>query len=228
VWTVLLAVAAVVAVTGAAGAQTPGAPSSPPQNLIPPFRDSRLFIGPTARALKAGDGYFVLHGAVAPAFQIGLTDRISFGAGSFLFVNGNFFVTPKVQFVRRGSTSMSAALIHVVVPNEGHLGLAFVSATRDTARGGWTVGLGAAYSDGWEENDDWAVAGPLVMVGADRQLTRRVAFVSENYIVFEGAGLLFNGARAVWGRFSLDAALMLAVGSEGAVGAPFLNLAWQF
>src|SRR5262245_36117456 len=190
------------------------APSRAQSTPTPPASDTgatRLFFGPTARALPAGEGYFTMHGGILPAFQVGVTDRFSIGAGTFYFQDGNFFVTPKVQIARTDSASVAATLIHFVVPGEGRLGLAFASVTYGPASGGLTVGVGAAYSDGWDENDHWGVGGPLFMIGGDRQLSPRIRFMSENYIVAGDAALLMNGCRASWAHFSLDFGAIVTV-----------------
>lgn len=207
-----------------ASAQVSSATPSGPVSA--PVGQTRLFLGPTARPLPQGDGYFVLHGIV-PAFQVGITDRVSIGAGSFFGVGGNFWVTPKVQLVRRDAISVSATLVHFVAPGEGNLGFAFASATHGGAAGGITFGVGAAYAGGWDEDDDWAAGGPFFMVGADRQLSPRVVFLSENYIVAGSGAMLINGIRASWTRFMLDAGAMILVG-DGVAGGPIVNFAWRF
>jgi hypothetical protein len=227
------AVAALAVALGAgpfvqsSAAQASGPPPSSP-DASTAVTETRLFLGPTARMLPPGDGYFVLYGGLVPAFQIGVTERVSIGAGSFFGIEGNFWVTPKVQVMRRGATSASAALIQVIVPGEGSMGFAFGSVTRDTASGGVTVGIGAAFTHGWDDDDDWAAGGPLFMVGGDRRLSRRVVFVSENYIVAGNGAMLMNGIRASWTRFSLDAAATVLVGGNSLAAGPALNLSWRF
>src|SRR5688572_33200507 len=64
---------------------------------------TRLFFGPTGRSLKQGSGYVGVYEVLLPFVQVGLTDRISIGAGTPLVCcNGGdqpFWVTPKVQFL---------------------------------------------------------------------------------------------------------------------------------
>jgi len=43
---------------------------------------TRLFFGPTARALKQGAAYVGVYEILLPFVQIGITDRISVGAGT--------------------------------------------------------------------------------------------------------------------------------------------------
>lgn len=225
--TVALAVALVVGpFVRPCAAQTSGPPPLPPDPSTA-VTGTRLFLGPTARMLPSGEGYVVLYGGLVPAFQVGVTDRVSIGAGSFFGIEGNFWVTPKVQVARRGATSVSVTLIQVVVPGEGSTGFAFASSTHDTVSGGVTVGIGAAFSGGWDDHG-WAAGGPLFMVGGDRRLNRRMVFVSENYLVAGSGAMLMNGIRASWTRFSLDAAAMVLVGGGSVVGAPALNLSWRF
>jgi hypothetical protein len=205
----------------------PASAQSAPASESP--RPTRLFIGPTARPLPKGEGYFVLHGALVPSFQVGVTDRVSVGAGTFYFSGGSLWVTPKVQVLSRGATSVSGTLVHFIVPGEGALGFAFGSVTHDRPGGGITAGLGVAYASGWGDDHDWAHSGPLLMFGGDSRISRRVTFVNENYIIAsgDGAALLMGGVRTAWGRFELDTGVVVIAGG-GLFAAPVLNLAWSF
>lgn len=202
------------------------APSPPATTGSTGVDSSRLFIGPTARTLEPGEGYVVLHGALVPSFQIGITDRLSFGAGTFFFLEGVFWVTPKVRLATRGATTVSAGVLHLTAPGEGNLGLAYVGATRDFARGGLSFGAGVAYTT--VDDDDFSTGGPLLMVGGDYRLSRRTVFMNETYMVIGVGGLSFNGVRVTWGRFSLDAGAMVTVGGSELLGGPIVSLAWKF
>jgi hypothetical protein len=207
-------------IDAAAGQQS----SSPAETGV---NASRLFLGPTARPLAPGEGYLVLHGALVPSFQVGVTDRFSFGAGTFYFWDGVFWVTPKVRLATRGSTTVAAGVLHLTASDEGHLGLAYVGATRDGARGGLSFGAGVAYTtrDG---DDDFSTGGPLLMVGGDYRLSRRVVFMNETYMVLGAGAMSFNGVRTTWGRFSLDTGAMVAAGGDDVFGGLIVSLAWTF
>jgi hypothetical protein len=187
---------------------------------------THLFIGPTARTLEPGEGYVVLHGAMVPSFQIGITDRFSFGAGTFFLLEGVFWVTPKVRLARRGATTVSAGVLHLTAPGEGQLGLAYVGATRDGARGGLSFGAGVAYTT--VDDDDFSAGGPLLMVGGDYRLNRRTVFMNETYFVLGVGGMSFNGVRLGWTRFSLDLGVVITAGGGGAIAGPVVNLGWAF
>ena len=49
---------------------------------------TRLLFGPTARALKRGDSYLAVSQVSLPFVQVGLTDRISVGAGTLPYFGG--------------------------------------------------------------------------------------------------------------------------------------------
>jgi hypothetical protein len=220
------ALALALAAPGAVVAQVPP-PDAPPRVTNSPDRPTRLFFGPTARPLRKGEGYFALHGGLIPAFQVGLTDRVSIGAGTFYFSGGNLWLTPKVQILRRRATSVSATLIAFLVPGEGSMGFAFGTLTHDTANGGLTTGVGVAYVHPWTTDQPFEHSGPLIMIGGDRQLSPRVTFLSENYLVTTTGGMLVNGLRTSWTRFSFDLGAMIFVG-DGLIGGPMVNLAWKF
>lgn len=200
--------------------------------MVPPAdaKPTRLFIGPTARPLAQGDGYLVLHGGFIPSFQVGVTNRVSVGAGTFFFAGGSVWLTPKVHVFSRGAMSVSGTLAHLVVPGEGSLGFAFGSVTRDTLNGGVTAGLGAAYSEDWDDDHDWASSGPLIMFGADKRIGHRVTLITENYIVAsgDGAALVMGGFRTQWGRFALDKGLLVIAAGNDVLPGLVLNAAWSF
>ena len=98
---------------------------------------TRLFFGPTARSLKQGTGYVGVYEIVLPFVQVGLTDRISFGAGTpLIFGSGSahpFWITPKVQIYSSESVQASVGVMHFLNVGDGTLGIAYVVGTRGTA-----------------------------------------------------------------------------------------------
>jgi hypothetical protein len=216
---------ATLVVTAALALTAPGAvfaqvapPDAPAPVTNSADRPTRLFFGPTARPLRKGEGYFALHAGLIPAFQVGLTDRVSIGAGTFYLSGGN---------LRRRATSVSATLAVFLVPGKGSMGFAFGTFTHDTANGGLTAGVGVAYVHPWTSDQSFEHSGPLIMIGGDRQLSPRVTFLSENYLVTTTGGMLVNGLRTSWTRFSFDVGAMIFVG-DGLIGGPMINLAWKF
>jgi len=183
---------------------------------------SRLFGGPTARAVRHRDGYVALHQIAFPSVQIGITDRLSVGAATLLipvFDDQPFAVTPKLQLIRRDRVQVAAGTIHLMNVDDNDLGIGYAVATigsRDTAG---TVGLGFGYN-GHEGR-------PVLLLGGERRVSRRVKWISENWIWGGDAGFVTGGARVFGERFAVDLGVMVPLG-VGWFVAPVVSLAWSF
>ena len=83
-----------------------------------------------------------------PFVQVGVTDRISIGAGTPLMfgdVERPFWVTPKVQLLERRSTAVSAGVMHFFNVDEASIGIAYGVVTQGSADSAATIGAGYAY-----------------------------------------------------------------------------------
>ena len=204
---------------------TAGAASAQDQPAAPAAPESHLFFGATARSVPEGHGYFSIRELGMPTFQLGITDRFSVGAGTPLMVPGRVaWFSPKYEMYRGASTSVAAGVIHVAAFGEGGVTVAYGVATTGNADGSVSYGVGVAR--GFTDDDSGHVA--VAMVGGERRLSPRTAFVTENYL-FPGAAMLSGGVRLSRGRFSSDLGLMFFVTAEGTLPpGPIINLAWKF
>jgi hypothetical protein len=101
-------------------------------------QQSRLFFGPTAKALQQGDAYAGLYYFHVPFVQVGVTDRFSIGGGSPILVSlltGEFgiWITPKLQVVSGDRVQMAIGSISTIAdgPDVG-----WVSRLERTSRNG--------------------------------------------------------------------------------------------
>jgi hypothetical protein len=185
---------------------------------------SKLFLGPTGRALKRGEGYFAIDSLLVPVFQVGVTDRFSIGLGApFWGLVKTTWVTPKFQVYRNEKTAISAGVLHLFVPDFGLGGFGYVVATRGTADGSVTFGGGMLYG----HDDDHNAAGiPMFTVGGDRRLSRRTKFVTENYIFREGV-IATAGARFIGQTTSFEIGALLPIIDSGALPGFFFNFVFH-
>ena len=188
---------------------------------------TRLFFGPTARSLKQGAGYFGVYEILLPFVQVGLTDRISFGAGTpLIFGDGSahpFWITPKVQFYASESMQASVGIMHFLNVGDGNFGIAYVVATRGTTDSAVTGGVGYAYDRSYNTQNGAAV----VMIGAEHRMTRGMKILTENYI-FNGGGILTGGVRWLGERFAADLALVVPTDGGSTVAFPLVNVVYSF
>jgi len=188
---------------------------------------TRLFFGPTARSLKQGAAYAGVYEILLPFVQVGLTDRISFGAGTpLIFGDGSahpFWITPKVQVYASESVQASVGVMHFLNVGDGNFGIAYVVGTRGTTDSAVTGGVGYAYERSYNRRNGAAV----VMVGGEHRVTRGMKILTENYI-FNGGGILTGGVRWLGERFSADLALVVPTDGGSTVAFPLVNVVYSF
>ncbi len=188
---------------------------------------TRLFFGPTGRSLKRGSGYFGVYEILLPFVQVGLTDRISFGAGTpLIFGDGSahpLWITPKAQLYAGESVQASVGVMHFLNVGDGNFGVAYVVGTKGTTDSAVTGGVGYAYDRSYDNKNGAAV----VMVGAEHRVTRGMKILSENYI-FNGGGILTGGVRWMGERFAADLALVVPIDGETAIAFPLVNIVYSF
>jgi hypothetical protein len=187
---------------------------------------TRLFFGPTARSLRRGQAYVGVYELLLPTVQVGLTDRFSIGGGTlplFGFEDGRLaWITPKVQLYSGDRAAVAAGVIHFFVSGEDDVGIAFAATTFGPSDAAVTTGAGCAYATG-----DEGGCSAVVMVGGERRLSRRVKFISENYL-WKGSGLLSGGFRFLGDRLSADVGLVIPLGTDEFVAVPIVNFVWMF
>ena len=187
---------------------------------------TRLFFGPTARALKRGDVYLGVYEVFMPFVQVGITDRISVGGGTPLIFGGDgdrvFWFTPKVTVVDRGRTSAAAGVMHMAGIDDASIGVAYGVVTHGTPDSAVTVGGGYAYA-----RSDESGGAPVVMFGAEHRIRRGLKLVTENY-AFDGGGILSAGVRFMGQRLSADLGLATPLGIDEFFVFPMVNFVWQF
>jgi len=175
--------------------------------------NTRLFFGPTGRALPKGQVYLGVYEFFLPFVQVGVTDRFSIGGGTPLFfsfeedgLDRPYWVTPKLQVFNGTKAQISVGLFQGF-GGGATAGIAYGVATTGGAAGSFTAGAGMAYDD---DGDRTAV----VMLGADRQVRRNMKLVTESYIWGSGNGLISGGVRFFGERLSADLALATPVGGD--------------
>jgi len=188
---------------------------------------TRLFFGPTGRSLKRGTGYLGVYEILLPFVQVGVTDRLSLGAGTpLLFGDGSthpFWITPKIQVYGTESVQASVGVMHFLNVGDGNFGIAYVVGTRGTTDSAVTGGVGYAYDRSYNSQN----GAPVVMIGAEHRVTGGLKILTENYI-FNGGGILTGGVRWLGERFSADLALVVPTDGGSAVAFPLVNVVYSF
>ncbi|MEO8500411.1 MAG: hypothetical protein ABI565_05805 [Vicinamibacteria bacterium] len=165
--------------------------------------DTRLLFSPTGRPLAKGEGYFSDHYVVFPGVAYGLTDNISVGGGLSVvpglgFNDQLYYGTARVgrQFSDRFAASGGILLARGGDGETDTLGVGFVTATIGKPDKSLTIGGGVVRTVTEEYSYTQSAGGagqgnyrnkasyaPVVMVGGTARLSRRLALVSENWLV---------------------------------------------
>jgi hypothetical protein len=186
---------------------------------------TRLFFGPTGRSLPKGRTYFGVYEFLMPFVQVGVTDRFSIGGGTplmFGFDEGTrpFWITPKLQVFDNGRTQAAVGVFQAFIDGES-AGIAYGVVTTGRIDASVTAGAGVGYSsDGG--------SGGVVMIGGERQASRHVTFVTENYIWKGGHGVVSGGVRFFGERLSADVGLAFPLGEKELYALPVVNFVYIF
>ena len=190
---------------------------------------TRLLFGPTGRSLKQGEGYIGVYEFMMPFVQVGVTDRISIGAGTpLVFGSGTshpVWITPKVHFISTGRLDVSAGAMHFFNVDDATVGIAYTVMTYGTPDSAFTAGAGYAYEG---NDDDYSAGSVVVMVGGERRLSRRTKLVTENYWFEGNDGIASLGLRFIGDRLSADLGLVVPITEDEFFAFPIVNFVWTF
>jgi len=177
---------------------------------IPNPNPYRYFFGPSAIPLKKGEGYYQNAYLLLNSASVGITNNISIGAGFEIIstVTGHpvFFITPKVGF--KVADKFHAG-VGVLYANFG----AFAADDVARASAGVIYGVGTYGSNdhnitgglGWGFFDGEFSKRPVVSVSGMTRLSRRLAFVSENYVIPPNGELIVSyGLRFFGEKIAVD------------------------
>jgi len=207
--------------------------------------------GPTARPLATGEGYVGFYGLFLPAVQVGVTNRLSLGAGTTLmpFDAGvrPLFLTPKYTFYQGGPVSAAAGVLHVAVFGAGVSGgIAYAVTTIGGPDRALTLGIERAYiryrDDGVEtctakrtvhkatciaERRTYHGSAPLYSVGVEQRFASSWRAVAEAYVV-DNVAVVSAGVKGANTRSEITFGLMMPVGVGPVIPAPVINYVRRF
>ena len=172
---------------------------------------SRLFVGPTARNLRRGEGTIQNIAVFALTADYGISNRFSVGVlGTFVPGLGGYNlvgIAPKfgVPVGQRLHVGVGAFGLYVAGTA---VGLTYANATFGTADHQLTAGVGFGFSGSGGFGGT-----PLLMLGGATRLGRRLFLVDETYLLHTNSGRRISalagvvGGRAVWPRLSASLGL---------------------
>jgi hypothetical protein len=191
---------------------------------------TRLFFGPTARAVPQGEGYLGVYELFFPFVTYGVTDRFTISAGTPIIpeaIGRVVYLAPKFEVVRTRSASAAVGVLALFATEEaldGTVGLLYgvgtVGGPDQALTIGATVPFYAADGDSNIGND------PVFMIGGELRAGRRTKFITENYFFPGEASLVSGGLRFFGERLSADFGIGAA--SDGGCCLPLVNFVYTF
>jgi len=187
---------------------------------------TRLFFAPSGQMLKKGEGYFADYELFFPGFAYGVTDNFSVGGGVSLFPAGFdeqvYYLTPKVGMSFGDQVHLAAGLLLAGTGGETG-GVGYGVGTFGDGDASVTVGVGWGFAGGDIESR------PVAMLGGEKRISRRIALVTENYLLpISADNLLYSfGVRFMGEKMTTDLALFNVTGSE-IIGVPYVDFVFRF
>ena len=192
---------------------------------------TRYFLSPNAIPLKKNQGYYQNTDLLINSFNIGVTDRVSVGAGfefiSLFMRRPLYFVMPKIGFQAAESVYLGGGLLYAAIADTSAshqaFNLAYGLATYGNADTNVTIGLGYGVT-----GDEFA-GRPVVAVSGAVRISERVGLISENWF-FQDFSLFSDGVRFMGKKVSVDLALVnnKEISRELHVGFPFVDFMVPF
>jgi len=197
------------------------------QYWFPNPNSTRLFFAPSGQMLKKGEGYFADYELFFPGFAYGVTDNVSIGGGVSIFPAGLdnqvYYVTPKVGMSFGEQIHLSAGFLFAGGTMGGTGGVAYGVGTFGDGDASITLGGGYGFAGGDIANK------PAAMIGGEKRISRRIALVTENYLLpVNDNNLVYSfGVRFMGEKLTTDLALFNASGSN-IIGLPYVDFVFRF
>jgi hypothetical protein len=196
---------------------------------------TRLLFSSTGRSLGAGQGYVAAYFLFFPMVAYGVTDRLTIAGGTPVIPGAMgevFYLAPKFTVSQRERSSVSVGALAFALPkssDEGTFGIAYGVGTFGTRDHALTAGAGWGFR--WGGGESSVENAPVLVLGGETRVGRRVKLLTENWIFTSGAGgftLLSGAVRFIGDRLSADLGLIGA--AEQGVGCclPMVNFVWNF
>lgn len=209
---------------------------------FPDPNTTRLYFAPTGRMLQKGCGYIADYYLFFPMVNYGVTERLSLGGGFSILPTNKmsdqiFYLTPKYGLKQSERFNIAVGALVMKIPNmkdeddpdydEDGSPLASILygvGTWGDVNRNLTLGFGYGMMD-----TDLAKH-PMVVLGYEHRLTRRFAFVSENWKMPGIDNVLLSyGIRFLTEKFTTDFALINTTGKEAIFpGIPYMDFVYNF
>jgi hypothetical protein len=199
----------------------------------------RYFFSPSAFTLRPGEGYYQNTMIAVNSFNVGVTNWFSIGGGIEFFTtiasitvgdfSPTFFITPKVGFKVAPNLRIGTGVLYLqLLGNEVNFANFYGVVTYGNEDNNITGGIGWGYSKIKVVDDGAWMKKPLVTLSGTARMSRKLAFISENWFVPEAdeTGITYYpffsyGLRFMGESISVD---LLFLNNEDIIRAFFLGI----
>jgi hypothetical protein len=190
---------------------------------------TRLFFGPTGRAVGAGEGYLGVYEILFPFLTFGVTENFSISGGTPIIpeiIGEIWYFAPKLTVYQTESTAVATGVLALAAEGET-AGIVYGVGTFGASDRAATVGVGWGFSDGDLHNQ------AVLMVGGELRTGRSTKFITENYLIpgadgGEGA-ILSGGIRFFGERLSADLGVVTSpTNCSDGCWFPLVNFVYSF
>lgn len=196
---------------------------------------TRLFFTSTARPLKKGDGYVSSFMLFLPLVAYGVTDRLTIAGGTPILpelFGRMWYFAPKYTVAKRERSAFAVGALGFVLPEDfadnGSVGIMYGAGTWGSRDRAITAGAGWGYV--WASGTSGVSNDPVIMLGGETRVSRRVKLITENWMFTSGQteGFVSGGVRFIGDRLSADLGVGGFTGTDGGCCFPLVNFVYNF
>jgi hypothetical protein len=191
--------------------------------------ETRLFLAPTGRPLRSGEGYFSDHYVLFPGLAYGVTDHFTLAGGVSMVPGVDLgeqvgYFTPKLGTRLGANAAVSLGGLLARGADET-LSVGYAVATFGAEASSFSGGVGFGHAGDGDTQ-------PIVMIGGATRIARRVSLLTENWFFpgedyqFLSAGLRIRGDRLTVDFGFVTTGELLDEG--GLTAVPWLSFAYHF
>lgn len=196
---------------------------------------TRLFFTSTARPLRKGDGYVSSFMLFLPLVAYGVTDRLTIAGGTPILpvaFGRMWYFAPKYTVAKRERSAFAVGALGFVLPEDfvdnGSVGIMYGAGTWGSRDRAITAGAGWGYV--WASGTSGVSNDPVIMLGGETRVSRRVKLITENWMFTSGQteGFVSGGVRFIGDRLSADLGVGGFTGTDGGCCFPLVNFVYNF
>ncbi len=200
------------------------------QYARPDANNTRLFLAPTARPLKSGQGYFSFYEIFFPTVAVGIAGVVNLNGGLSLIpgLSSQFvYFAPKIILLHTENLDLAGGLLYAnsTAAGTNAVGCYYGVGTYGTNNAALTIGLGWGYYGSYFSNK------PILLIGGEARASNGIKLITENWFLPNSDFNFFSfGIRFYGENLAADLALVYPSGSQisGFPFIPWLGFAYNF